>query len=45
MPTVQPMHLAFVEPSEKHADLITPEGGESEVAIHLIIQRLRAATG
>jgi uridine kinase len=44
--TVQPMHLRFVEPSKRYADLIIPRGGENAVAIDLliasIIRRLRA---
>ncbi len=35
--TVQPMHLQFVEPSKRYADLIIPRGGHNAVAIDLII--------
>lgn len=35
--TVQPMHLQFVEPSKRYADLIIPRGGENEVAINLLL--------
>jgi uridine kinase len=35
--TVQPMHLLFVEPSKRHADLIIPRGGENAVAIDLLL--------
>ncbi|MHB1311848.1 MAG: uridine kinase [Gemmatimonadaceae bacterium] len=35
--TVQPMHLQFVEPSKRYADLIIPRGGHNVVAIDLII--------
>ena len=35
--TVQPMHLQFVEPSKRYADLIDPRGGHNAVAIDLII--------
>lgn len=35
--TVQPMHLQFVEPSKRYADLIIPRGGENEVAIDLLL--------
>jgi uridine kinase len=38
--TVRPMHLQFVEPSKRWADLIIPEGGENRVALDLIIGRL-----
>ncbi len=34
--TVRPMHLAFVEPSKRHADIIVPEGGANRVAIDLL---------
>lgn len=34
--TVQPMHLQFVEPSKRYADLIIPRGGENTVAIDLL---------
>ena len=42
--TVRPMHLQFVEPSKRFADLIVPEGGQNRVALDLIIGRLRAVT-
>jgi len=35
--TVQPMHLQFVEPSKRYADLVIPRGGHNSVAIDLII--------
>jgi uridine kinase len=35
--TVQPMHLQFVEPSKRYADLIIPRGGHNTVAIDVII--------
>jgi uridine kinase len=35
--TVQPMHLQFVEPSKRYADIIMPRGGHNTVAINLII--------
>ncbi len=41
--TVRPMHLQFVEPSKRHADLVIPEGGENHVAIDIVIARLLAA--
>lgn len=34
--TVRPMHVAFVEPSKRYADVIVPEGGENHVAIELL---------
>ena len=39
---VRPMHLQFVEPSKRWADLIVPEGGQNRVALDLIIYRLRS---
>ena len=35
--TVRPMHLAFVEPSKRFADIIIPEGGENAVAREMIL--------
>jgi len=40
--TVRPMHLEFVEPSKRYADVIIPEGGFNEVAIDMVATRLRA---
>jgi uridine kinase len=39
--SVRPMHLAFVEPSKRHADLIIPEGGENRVALEVILSSIR----
>ncbi len=38
--TVRPMHIAFVEPSKRFADLIIPEGGQNRVALELIVNHL-----
>ena len=38
--TVRPMHLAFVEPSKRFADLIIPEGGENQPALDVLTGRL-----
>ncbi|HVX95040.1 MAG TPA: uridine kinase [Polyangia bacterium] len=38
--TVRPMHLAFVEPSKRFADLIVPEGGRNQPALDAIVGRL-----
>lgn len=38
--SVRPMHLQFVEPSKRWADLIIPEGGDNRVALDLIIAKL-----
>ncbi len=43
--TVRPMHLEFVEPSKRYADVIIPEGGHNEVALAMIESRLRAMLG
>jgi len=40
--TVRPMHLEFVEPSKRYADVIIPEGGHNEVAIDMVAARLRS---
>jgi uridine kinase len=40
--TVRPMHLEFVEPSKRHADVIVPEGGNNRVAMDMIVSRLLA---
>jgi uridine kinase len=37
---VKPMHLQFIEPSKRYADLIIPQGGENEVAIELLASRI-----
>ncbi|MBN1967132.1 MAG: uridine kinase [Anaerolineae bacterium] len=41
MATVRPMHLEFVEPSKRHADVIIPEGGHNQVAIDMLAARIR----
>ncbi len=38
--TVRPMHLEFVEPSKRWADVIVPEGGENRVATAMVIARV-----
>lgn len=38
---VRPMHLEFVEPSKRYADIILPEGGENRVALELLLARVR----
>ncbi len=39
--TVRPMHLQFVEPSRRYADVIIPEGGHNLVAIDMVADRIR----
>lgn len=40
--TVRPMHLEFVEPSKRYADVIIPEGGQNLVAIEMVADRVRS---
>jgi len=40
--TVRPMHMEFIEPSKRYADVIIPEGGYNEVGIDLVIQKIRS---
>lgn len=40
--TVRPMHLEFVEPSKRYADMIMPEGGHNEVAVDMLVTKMRA---
>jgi uridine kinase len=40
--TVRPMHMQFVEPSKRHADVIIPEGGHNVVSIDLLSGKIRA---
>lgn len=40
--TVRPMHLKFVEPSKRFADVIIPGGGLNQVAIDMVVSRLHA---
>lgn len=43
--TVRPMHLEFVEPSKRWADLVIPEGngGNLDIALGVIVERIRSA--
>lgn len=40
--TVRPMHLQFVEPSKRWADVIIPEGGDNHVALDLIVAKIQS---
>ncbi len=40
--TVRPMHLEFVEPSKRYADVIIPEGGFNTVALEMVIARIES---
>jgi uridine kinase len=39
--TVQPMHLQFVEPSKRYADIVVPRGGHNPVAVQMIVARIQ----
>ena len=39
--TVKPMHLEFVEPSKRYADIIIPQGGHNTVAIDMLLRLIR----
>jgi len=41
MNSVRPMHLEFVEPSRRHADVIIPEGGWNKVAIDMVVSKIK----
>jgi uridine kinase len=40
--TVRPMHLAFVEPSKRFADIVIPEGGQNRVALDFLLSFIRS---
>jgi uridine kinase len=42
--TVKPMHLEFVEPTKRYADVIVPQGGHNDVAIGLLLSLIRSLT-
>jgi uridine kinase len=39
--TVKPMHLQFVEPSKKYADLIIPQGGNNKVGVNILVDTIQ----
>ncbi len=41
--TVKPMHLQFIEPSKRYADIIIPQGGHNKVAIDIIANTIEKA--
>ena len=43
--TVQPMHLEFVEPTKRYADVIVPRGGHNIVAIEMIVAKIQRRLG
>ena len=40
--TVRPMHMEFVEPSKRYADVIIPEGGHNAAALDMVVARIEA---
>lgn len=38
---VRPMHLQFIEPTKRYADIIVPEGGKNKVAIDLLVTKIK----
>lgn len=38
--TIRPMHLEFVEPSKRYADVIIPEGGHNKAALDMVVARI-----
>jgi uridine kinase len=40
--STRPMHLEFVEPSKRHAHVIVPEGGMNEVAVDMLVTKIRS---
>jgi uridine kinase len=43
--TVKPMHLDFVQPSKRYADIILPQGGHNAVAIDMLLTLIRGVAG
>lgn len=43
MRTVRPMHLEFVEPSKRYADLIIPRGGHNRVGVDMVVATVKSA--
>jgi uridine kinase len=41
--TVKPMHLQFIEPTKRYADLILPQGGHNKVGIDILIATIEKA--
>lgn len=39
--TVRPMHIEFVEPSKRHADVIIPEGGNNKIGVDMIASQIK----
>lgn len=43
METVRPMHLEFVEPSKRYADVIIPRGGHNQVGVDMVVATVKSA--
>jgi uridine kinase len=43
--TVKPMHLEFVEPSKRYADIIIPRGAENTVAVDMVVTKVKTMLG
>jgi uridine kinase len=43
--TVKPMHLEFVEPSKRYADIIIPRGSENSVGIDMVVVKIETLLG
>lgn len=43
--TVKPMHIQFIAPSKRYADIIVPQGGENKVAINMLTATIKTALG
>lgn len=43
--TVKPMHLQFIEPSKRYADIIIPQGGMNDVAIGILLNTIEKKLG
>lgn len=42
---VKPMHLQFIEPTKRYADIIVPQGGENHIAIDVLTSRIKMKLG
>lgn len=41
--TVKPMHLQFIEPTKRYADIIIPQGGHNDIAIDILVTAIEKA--
>jgi uridine kinase len=41
--TVKPMHLQFIEPTKRYADIIIPQGGHNQVAVEVLCDTIQRA--